>query len=272
MNHLRFEFTAPGTVQTELLVAMLSEQGFEGFEETADSLLAFIPEDDFDAVAFAEVCSRFPEIGYVRTTVEPENWNAAWESGFEPVIIEDLVAVRAGFHAPVANVRHEIVITPKMSFGTGHHATTWMMVKAMMEIECRGRAVLDFGTGTGVLAILAEQLGAVKTDAIDIDEWSITNALENAAVNNSVSINIYQADKVPEAGSYDIILANINLNVILASLPAISKVLAAGGSLLLSGFLLDDQEVMEKALAEQGLGVKQQYRRGDWLCILANKA
>ena len=168
--------------QHEILVALLADIGFEGFEETDDMVKAFIREEELNTTALNEIVGNL-QLQYTLLSIEQQNWNAQWESSFEPVIVEDFAAVRAAFHKPVSGVKYEIIITPKMSFGTGHHATTYLMMQQMSYIDFAGKKVFDFGTGTGVLAILAEKLGATKIDAIDIDEWSVENTNENILAN-----------------------------------------------------------------------------------------
>ncbi len=174
--------------------------------------------------------------------------------------------VRASFHEPVQDVKHEIIITPKMSFGTGHHATTWLMLDAMQQITFTGKEVLDFGTGTGLLAILSEKLGASNITAIDIDEWSIMNAAENITLNKCAAIQLLRADN-PGEGSFDIILANINRNILLENMEQLTSQLKKDGVLLLSGILQPDlRDVLQKA-ADTGLKDQQVSERDGWLCV-----
>ena len=271
MNYLQFDFETESADQSERLIALLSEQDFEGFEEAPDHLKAFIAEDKFNEQAFEETINSFTAIAYSRSIVENINWNAAWENSYEPVVVGDFVAVRASFHEPMRNVAHEIIITPKMSFGTGHHTTTWLMMDQMKGISFDNKTVLDFGTGTGVLAILAEKLSAAKITAIDNDEWSIENAMENITANNCNKIVIEKAETIPAGKQYDIILANINLNVILSNLAAIAKAAKPGAQLLFSGFLKDDESTMLAAFAENGFTLANTAERGDWTCIHATK-
>lgn len=250
----------------ELLVALLAEMGYEGFEESGEGLHAFIPSDRFDA-PLLEALAKEHEFTYSLQAIAPQNWNAIWESGFEPVVIPGFVAIRAAFHPPHAGVQHEIIITPKMSFGTGHHATTYMMVQAMAQLAFSGKTVLDFGTGTGVLAILAEKLGAPQILAIDNDEWSIDNATENAQANDCNHITIQQAEMVPTGRLFDIILANINLNVIKDNLPAIAVACQPGASVLLSGFLPEDEGILMPLLADLGFRSIGKSQKDNWLCL-----
>ena len=155
MNYLQFSFETDHQDKIEELIALLNEQGFEGFEEEDKMLKAFIPEEKFNSVEFDKMVELFTSLAYTKSIIENINWNQQWEESFEPVIVNGFVAIRAHFHQPIAGVKYEIVITPKMSFGTGHHATTHMMLQQMEQIDFTGKKVLDFGTGTGVLAILA---------------------------------------------------------------------------------------------------------------------
>ena len=271
MNYLAFDFNNTGSSTAEQLVALLNEQEFEGYEETETSLKAFIPKDKFNEVRFEEIVRLFSSLTYTKTTVENINWNQQWEESFEPVVVDDFVAIRAHFHAPVPGVKHEIVITPKMSFGTGHHATTHLVIQQMEAIDFAGKSVLDFGTGTGILAILAEKLGAASVLAIDNDEWSINNAKENILQNHCTKIVIEQHNSIPPVNKYDSILANINLNVITASLAAIELVANPGCVIIFSGFLKEDEVIMRENIKKAGLQFLSAHQKGNWLAIKAVK-
>ena len=271
MNYLQFDFETEDAQQMELLVALLCEQGFEGFEEDDDFLKAFIPEYKFDKETFSHLPDRFSSIVYTQTTVEEINWNKKWEEGFKPVVVDDFVGIRADFHQPLSNVKYEIVITPKMSFGTGHHATTFLMIQQMQSIDFSGKKVLDFGTGTGILAILAEKLGATAVLAIDYDEWSITNTKENLTRNATKNIIVDKMDTVPNREQFDIILANINLNVITSNLQLIKEASKQEAVILLSGFLNENEEEIKKMLNELELEYAATFKKGDWIAVLAKK-
>jgi ribosomal protein L11 methyltransferase len=268
MDYLQIEFETVNEGEAEMLIALLYEAGFESFEETENSLLAFIKEDGFVEDSLESILKLVP-VNYAITVIPTQNWNKQWESSFEPIIVHDFVAIRAAFHQPIKNVQHEIIITPKMSFGTGHHATTYMMIEQMGSLDLTNKTVLDFGTGTAVLAILAEKMGAVSIDAIDYDEWSIENSIENAAVNNCTKINLIKAETISVTAVYDIILANINLNVIMQNLEAIKTVCKTGSFVLLSGFLKGDETVMQHALYECKIRQIKSVQKGEWICILA---
>ncbi|MFZ1306247.1 MAG: 50S ribosomal protein L11 methyltransferase [Ferruginibacter sp.] len=267
-NYIKLLFSDTEEVQNEQLIALLADIGYTGFEEQGKVLTAFIDEESFNDEKLNSVLSIIPAV-YSKSTIEDENWNAQWERSFEPIVVHDFVAIRAAFHQPIKDVKHEIIITPKMSFGTGHHATTYMMIKQMEGMDLEGKTVVDFGTGTGVLAILAEKMGALAIDAIDYDEWSIENANENAATNNCTRINLIQADKISTAATYQIILANINLHVILDNLASIKAVSKKGTFILLSGFIKSDEPAMVKALTEKGIVLINTIQRDGWISVLA---
>jgi ribosomal protein L11 methyltransferase len=258
-------FTTLSEEQSDLLVALLADLGYHGFEEGEDQLKAFISSDEFDS-ALLEPVVQIADSDYLISREEEKNWNEIWESSFEPVVIPGFVAVRASFHPPVTGVEHEIVITPKMSFGTGHHATTWLMMDRMSRMDFLGKRVLDFGTGTGILAILAEKLGAAQVDAIDNDPICLASTEENLRENGSRHVRAWQADQVPD-GPYDIILANINKHILLAGAERLKAALSVPGELVLSGLLEGDEtDIRGRYLSllgePSGLVLKN-----NWLCI-----
>ena len=264
---MQFEFETHNQDELEKLVALLSDQGFDGFIEEEMFLTAFILESSFVQEEFEETLEKFSVLAYTMSEVENINWNQKWEQEFHPVVVDHFAGIRAHFHKPLKNVQHEIIITPKMSFGTGHHATTHMMIQLMKDIDFRGKAVLDFGTGTGVLAVLAEKLGAANILAIDNDDWSIVNAKENAEKNRTQNILVQLADQVPDH-QFDIILANINLNVILGSLNAIHRACQPGAFILLSGFLRSDKGEILDAVKEAKLMDINYLEKGEWLALV----
>lgn len=263
---VQVHFKNTSVEQAEILIAILGNTGYTGFEETGNDLKAFIDSELFDQQELEAVLKTVAVDSEV-STVKEQNWNAEWEGSFEPVIINDFAAIRAGFHPPVHPVRHEIIITPKMSFGTGHHATTWMMIGQMADMDLANRSVVDFGTGTAVLAILAEKMGAVSVDAIDNDDWSIENAKENIAANNCSGIHISKAGSLEEGKVYDIILANINLNVIVDNLPFLVKAAGKGSEILLSGFLKQDEADLLQLVSVFKLIHVNTLQKGDWICL-----
>jgi ribosomal protein L11 methyltransferase len=251
---------------SDLLVTELSEIGYEGFLEEEQRLTTYIEQNDFDFEVLSSLASRL-SVSFTIGNIPDQNWNALWESSFQPVIITDKLAIRASFHDPVPTVENEIIITPKMSFGTGHHATTYLMVKAMYDMELRGKSVLDFGTGTGILAILAKQRGAHTVLAIDNDEWSIENALENAVCNQVSNITIQLASAPPANQTFDVILANINRHILLQYAGELLTGLNKGGILLLSGILSEDRDIIVDRFSEKlGLPVTEETRN-NWMAI-----
>jgi len=266
------EIIFPVSLQAEkdALVAQLSIRGFEGFEEERNCLKAFIRDVDFDEQELISF-SREHHISFTQSHIENKNWNAEWEAHFQPVVIEGFCAVRAGFHPPVAGVAHDIIVTPKMSFGTGHHATTYMMVQAMAGIDFMGKTVFDFGTGTGVLAILAEKMGAGQLVAIDNDDNSIENAAENLATNSCSRCKLFKAASPEGLEQFNIILANINRNIILQNLFHIEQHLSAHGVVLLSGLLKNDQEQVLGAADKQGLALSRRFEKEGWICLELRK-
>src|SRR4030095_2459866 len=266
MDYVKITFTDLQPEQKEILIAQLADAGYEGFEEKDTSLDAFINSKCFDKVILNEISFKY-QTPYTKEKIAETNWNQVWESNFEPEIVNDYVAIRADFHKPITNTKFEIVITPKMSFGTGNHASTYMMTELMKEIDFNGKSVLDFGTGTGILAILAEKSGAKNIDAIDNDDWSIANAAENFAKNNCTKINLRKASDAASEMQFDIILANINKNVILENLILLTGQLNEGGQILLSGLLQDDKDEILRIATELHLKLKKELIRSNWVAL-----
>jgi len=257
-----------GAHQTDLLIAQLSEVGYEGFEEQAAALVGYIPETDFDEAVLLEILQPYG-VTYTKETILPANWNAVWESNFQPVQVDDFCGIRAAFHPPFSpQPAYEIVITPKMSFGTGHHATTSSMIKLMEAIGFEGKKVFDFGTGTGILAILAEMMGAATADAIDYDEWAVNNTLENIEANKMSKVKVWQADRLDAiTEKYDILLANINCNILLQFMGDMRGLVVPGGRLLLSGILTTDEEKITAAAASHGFVPERKIEKDNWLAL-----
>jgi ribosomal protein L11 methyltransferase len=251
----------------DILIAELAETGYDGFEESAGLLKAYIPQADFSENELNIILNKY-NLKHSLSIINKQNWNAVWESNFEPVQVEDFVGIRAHFHPPFENVAHEIVITPKMSFGTGHHATTHMVMQLMRELDCwKEASVFDFGTGTGILAILAEKLGATRVLAVDNDDWCIENASENILINQCKYIDIQKVDSVNMNEQFQIILANINRNIILDNIQGLRKALLAGGQLLLSGLLKEDETDITAACTSLGLTHQKTVERNGWIAL-----
>jgi ribosomal protein L11 methyltransferase len=264
--YIQVTFNNTPSDKQELLIALLADAGYEGFEQKENSLEAFIPKDQYDEEWLKELADQ-QSLSFSTQLITTQNWNAVWESNFERVVVDDFVAVRADFHEPVEGVEYEIIITPKMSFGTGHHATTFMMLQQMREIDFMEKRVLDFGTGTGVLAILAKKRGAKQVIAIDNDDWSIENAGENIQRNHQQEIMLVKAESADLGQSFNIILANINRNVILDNMQILEKQLEHGGTLLLSGLLAEDEAVIREAADSRMLVFAGKWLRDKWLCL-----
>ena len=257
----------------DILIAELGAVGFESFEETQNGIYAYITKDDWNQSLLKEVTSLQKE-GLSLSSVNeiaPENWNETWESNFQAIVVDDICTVRAPFHQP-ASTKIDIVIEPKMSFGTGHHQTTHLICQLMLSMDFQEKTVLDMGSGTGVLAILAERLGAGHIVAIEIEEWSAENILENVALYASQHITAIHggAADIPSQG-FDIILANINKNVLLDQLPQYSAASAPGAVLLLSGFFVTDAPDLVAAAAAVGFQWVRTETRDNWAVVLFNK-
>jgi ribosomal protein L11 methyltransferase len=263
MKYTKVEIIVNDASQDEI-IAILDDYDPTGFEQQAETLVAYFRENSIASETLGNLLEGF---SFSLSDLEERNWNEEWEKAFDPVIVEDFVAVRAHFHPPVSGISHDIIITPKMSFGTGHHATTYMMMQQMRDIDFEGKTVFDFGTGTGILAILAERLGAASITAIDVDEWSINNATENILQNECCKIQVFQSSDIP-AQPFDIVLANINRNVILEYLPMLSNGASPKQLLLLSGLLTTDEQVIHGVAEENSLILRKRGERQGWLSLL----
>jgi ribosomal protein L11 methyltransferase len=250
--------------QQEILISLLNECEAEGFEQNEEQLIAYFSEQNFNSYEVNEILKDYT---FQSAIIKEQNWNKVWESNFQPVIVDSFCAIRAEFHPEIKDVKYEIVITPKMSFGTGHHATTYMMIEQMSQMDFQNKTVFDFGTGTGILAILAEYLGASKILAIDVDEWSVENANENITRNQCTKIEIKKSTDIPDE-NFDIILANINRNVILEYLPQLKSTLTEGKFLLLSGLLTEDEGVIVEACRSEGLSLIKRLEKNNWISLL----
>lgn len=268
MNYLAFEFYDADDEKQEILVAYLAEAGFEMFEESCGILSAYLKEENFDEQRFEdEVISKFMDISYSVSGIARQNWNEVWEKNFEPMQAGD-VYIRAPFHESRAGVAYELIIEPKMSFGTGHHATTTLMVLEMQKTNFSNRTALDMGCGTSLLAILASKMGAKNILAIDVDDWAVENSNENCARNNVTNVEVLKGDAASLTGrSFDVILANINRNVLLADMEALSAALLPGGEILFSGFYESDMEAIQSSAAQQGLQLLNSDSMNQWAAM-----
>ncbi|MBM3412463.1 MAG: 50S ribosomal protein L11 methyltransferase [Bacteroidetes bacterium] len=269
-TYFEVTITISGQEQSSLLIAELDALGFTGFIEESTCLKAYIPAKDYSPQLLADLCKK-ENCQFTKAAIEPTNWNEKWESSFSPVLVGSFAIVRATFHQPVKEVEHEILINPKMSFGTGHHPTTFLMIQQMQRLDLRNKRVFDFGTGTGVLSILADKMGAMSTLAVDNDEWSIENAKENLLLNGTKGVRIEAAAYPPENDRFDLILANINRSVLLKFIPTLSRILMPNGNIIISGFLKEDQELLIEAATEANLSLVTVMHKEEWLSILFNK-
>lgn len=258
----------------DILIAELAEQGFDGFMMEKNSLLAYCP-------ASVDVEKALEESGLNEAeglkydieikTIPYQNWNANWEADFEPVYVEDYATIRAPFHEGIAIKGFDVIIQPKMSFGTGHHQTTWLMTKAMCEEEVAPE-ILDMGTGTGVLAIIAEKLGAEKIEAVDIEEWSAENTIENAERNDCKRIIARHGDiDAVQGTNFGWVLANINKNVLKKHMSEYFKLLKNDGKLFLSGFFISDIDEMQVFCENEGFHLERTLTKDEWACLVLKK-
>ncbi len=261
---------APLQPTSDILIAELGAIGFESFVEHGTGIRAYVQKEDWQAGMLGEVgvlTNPDFDITYDIKEIEQENWNAAWERNFKPITVGNACEVRAPFHEK-SNVIYDIVIEPKMSFGTGHHETTHMMLQFILDHDLQGKKVLDMGCGTGVLAILAEMKGAVCIDAIDIDNWSYLNALENVGRNKSKNIKVYEGDaSLLKDRKYDVVIANINRNILLSDIPEYTKCLTKGGQLFLSGFYKADIPLITEKCNECGLQFEKNKEKNNWVAV-----
>ena len=259
----------------EILIAELAEIGFDSFLETDTGVEAFVQEDLLDRESFAQLIEQYrlpAQLSVTEGILPKVNWNEEWEKNYDPIYVDDLVYVRASFHGPQEGFRHEIVINPKMSFGTGHHATTHQLLSMQGTIDHQGKRVLDVGSGTGILAIMAQLLGASAVEAFDIDEWCVDNGNENFDLNGlSARMGLGTIRQVQPQGIFDIVLANINKNVLLDEMAIYADLLPAGGLLLLSGFYSEDTEDLLQAAAPYGLQLQRSTTKDNWAALCLQK-
>lgn len=273
MRYIEVTFTMEETsLFRDLLVDALGNEGpYESFVETKDGLKAYVQQSEFDPHWLASSVQAFPvPLKYKAVEMEDKDWNAEWEKDHKAVLVEadngKTIWVRAPFHPHRADVDYELLIEPKMSFGTAHHPTTYMMLSYVAQLDMTGKRVLDMGCGTAVLAILAKMRGASYVEGIDIDEWAYRNAQENAAA-NGVEINLKLGDASTLDGTFDVIIANINRNILLADMDKYAAVLNAGGTLLLSGFYQADEQALVAKANTLGISLKSKKNRDGWSAL-----
>ena len=273
--YIEYNFTVtPKQPATEILIAELGSVGFESFVENEEGVTAYIQKNDWNASILDDIyvmSSNEFSITFNQNEVAQTNWNAEWEKNFTAIQVDNTVSIRAPFHEN-PNLPYDIVIEPKMSFGTGHHETTHMMIQHLMTLDLQDKKVLDMGCGTGILAIFAEMKGAKPLDAIDIDNWCYVNSLENVARNNCKEITVYEGDaSLLKDKKYDVIIANINRNILLNDMKTYASCLNENGVLLLSGFYKEDIPIIEEETTKYKLNLEQVIDRNNWVALKYTK-
>lgn len=271
MNYIEYNFSVQPIEGAEILMAELGELPFESFVETEEGLLAYIQKEFWNEAILEDVFilkSDEFRISFQYKEIEQINWNQEWEKNFNPIEVDNLCTIRATFH-PKPNTKYDIVIDPKMSFGTGHHETTHLMLQNLLKFNFTSKKVADVGCGTGILAILTAFLGAIEIDAIDIDQWCYENSLENIERNQVPFIKVHKGDaSVLEGKKYDVIIANINRNILLNDIPAYTQSLLNGGKLFLSGFYVEDLEAISQKCTQCGLTYLHHSEKNNWVSAI----
>lgn len=266
----RIDPPSPGS---EIMMAHLSEIGYDSFEETGLGLKAYIDSGKFDRSSIDQIVSEQAagfDISFSFSELPDKNWNEVWESNFQPVLVKDTVYVRAPFHKQ-KNIKYQIIIEPKMSFGTGHHETTSLMMEMMLDEDLSGRKVLDVGCGTGILSIFAEILGAAEVTAIDNDKNAFENAVDNVRRNKCKIVGVHYGDIRISTGNFDFILANINRNVLLADIENYSDRLTENGVLLVSGFYQSDLDEVRQEASKAVLQFERSLQKNSWVAAKFKK-
>jgi ribosomal protein L11 methyltransferase len=268
--YIAYDFNvSPKEPATEMLIAQLGYVGFESFVEQDHGVTAYIQKQEWNSKILDDVFllhSNEFNITFEHNEIVQTNWNEEWEKNFNPIQVDDLVSIRAPFHANPL-LQFDIVIEPKMSFGTGHHETTHMMVQHLLALDLDTKKVLDMGCGTGILAIFAEMKGAKPIDAIDIDRWCYENSLENIQRNNCNHITVYEGDASLLKEKYDVIIANINRNILLSDMKTYTDCLNENGVLLLSGFYKEDIVIIEDEVTKHGVTFEKMIQRNNWVAL-----
>jgi ribosomal protein L11 methyltransferase len=276
-NEIKISWESPvdATVVGDVLASELGNIGFESFVEDADGLMAYIPVSAFDSTELENSFERFPienvTFSYVTSVIKERDWNEVWEQNyFQPVRIDNECIIRAPFHPEESGFNYEILIQPKMAFGTGNHETTVMMIRSILAIDLEGKETLDMGCGTGILAILAAKKGAGRVVAIDIDEWAYNNTIEDCRLNQIADIKVVLggAEQIAPLGKFDYIFSNINRNVLLQDIPAYFQALKPGGQLIMSGFYKEDLPLIESKCTQSGLRPITTTQHNNWVTII----
>ena len=268
--YIAYHFTIePMELGSQILIAQLEETAFESFEETEIGISAYVQKDFCSDNILNDIEILSDEnfkISYTTEEIEPVNWNEEWEKNFTPIDVDGICHVRAPFHSETS-AKYEIVIEPKMSFGTGHHETTYMMIQHLLELDVTNKKTIDMGCGTAILAILAEMKGAQPIDAVDIDNWCYLNSIENAERNNCKHIAVYEGDAswLNQGQKYDVFIANINRNILLNDMATYVNCMNDNSILLLSGFYTEDFDAINECCEKLGLTFESKKERNNWL-------
>jgi ribosomal protein L11 methyltransferase len=275
MYHSRLQVTC-NPDYSELLMAEIAEAGFDTFLETDNGFEAYVEMEKYDKEQLEHIREKYSAqtpIVFHQDQIQKRNWNEEWEKSYDPILVENKCLIRADFHRPEKKYPYELIITPKMSFGTGHHQTTYLMIKNQMTTDHQNKRVMDAGCGTAILSIMASKLGAREVEAFDIDEWSVSNGKENIEANGCTNIH-QQQGKLSElniTGTFDIILANINKNVLLKEISQYAKFLATNGILILSGFYVDDISDLLQEGSRYNLNELRRDERENWAALVLSK-
>lgn len=274
---VRLDVTPCDENATDILAALLCEHDYESFVPDGAGLTAYVKKELFDQEVFRQVIAEFPFPATVDVkwdTVEGRDWNSEWEKNyFQPIVVDDKCVIHSSFHKDIPSLPYDIVIDPKMAFGTGHHQTTSLIIKRLLEMSLEGKSVIDMGTGTGILAILAAMHGASRVEAIEIDEFAYLNAVDNVKINNHPEINVILGDASALSGiePADIFIANINRNIITGDIASYAEALRDGGTMILSGFYDDDIPVIREAAERCGLSYVDRNIRDNWVSVMLKK-
>ncbi|MDZ4759222.1 MAG: 50S ribosomal protein L11 methyltransferase [Bacteroidota bacterium] len=275
MNQPYLEFRIPAIGNTkDMLISELAEDGFEGFVEHDDGFSAFIPENIFLRRRFEDLIHAYeiPLSRIIENKIEQRNWNAEWEASYEPICIHKDIYIRTPFHPAMPDFKHQLTIQPKMSFGTGHHETTRLMLQLMLAEDFKNKYIFDYGCGTGVLSVMASVLGATEIFAVDIDDWAAENLYENAQLNDIKNIVFEQGDIDKAKGKiFNLVLANINKNILTATMAEMASTIEVGGLLLMSGFYENDVDDLLSVALPYGLTLNQKINENDWTAMVLVK-
>ena len=274
MNYTEIQIESTTEELQQTLIALLNNIGYEGFEESMEnfSFKAFVNDNDFDENLLTKTLEPF-KVTFIKTNIEETNWNALWESNFNPITVDVIIYIRANFHEPKSNFPYQIIITPKMSFGTGHHATTYMCLQLMQLLDFNNKTVYDFGTGTGILAIHAEQLGANHVLAVDNDDWCIENSKENIIANNCSKIEIAKVENASVNKTFDIVIANVNRHIIIENMVYLANAVTTKGSIIVSGIMQEDESEIVQLFADYNFNLQTQKNKDGamWIALLFTK-